>query len=402
MAARSMRSHGFIKRASRGLLLVLLACLGFEARAIAAETPCQPVVEFDVITAAVTEHFYDRTFRGLDWLKRVATARNKVRCQDDTQAVAAKLNRLLSELHASHTGVYTQRDPDYWALQSVFSQSVDQHPVSFSGIWPLRVERRWYAKYVLPGSPAAESGVEAGDELISIDGKPFQPLGFSATKASTLVLSRDGRRKQSLPISARMEPMQKFFLDATRASARRIPVGAHDVGYFHLWAGTHELFLASLNSALAEFEEQRVDALVLDLRGGFGGAGPEYLEKLQDSAYLARVPKYFLIDDGVRSGKEWVSGSVKSQKLGTLVGSKTAGMFLAGAPYHFFDDRYLLYLAVEAFEPPGIGKIEGVGIAPDVPVAPCRKYCAGKDPQFDKAEELIRALPAPVAAARAG
>jgi C-terminal processing protease CtpA/Prc len=72
-------------------------------------------------------------------------------------------------------------------------------------------------------------------------------------------------------------------------------------------------------------------------------------------------------------------------------------MFLAGSPYRFFDDRYLLYLAVEAFEPPGVGRIEGVGVLPDVEVAPCRKYCAGKDPQLDKVVELIRALPAPAA-----
>jgi carboxyl-terminal processing protease len=401
MLARVMRLRSLIGCAARQFLWFALASCAVADRAVAAEPSCQPLTEYDAITATVAENFYDRTFRGLDWPKRVAAARRKLSCKDDTQAVAAKINRLLSELHASHTGVFTREDPDYWALQSVFSRSIDQFPVDFSGIWPIRLKGRWYAKYVLPGTPAAASGVQPGDELISIDGKPFRPLGIGAAAPSLLVLSRDGRTKQSVAIQARNQAMQKFFLDATQDSTRRLSVGARNVGYFRLWAGTHDLFLKSLNDALAGFEGQKVDALILDLRGGFGGAGLEYLANLKQSAYLGALPKYFLIDDGVRSGKEWVSGTVKVEHLGTLVGSTTAGMFLAGTPFHFFDDRYLLYLAVQSFDPPGIAKIEGVGVSPDVEVAPCRRACAGKDPQLDEAVELIRALPAPVAV-RAG
>ena len=33
--------------------------------------------------------------------------------------------------------------------------------------------------------------------------------------------------------------------------------------------------------------------------------------------------------------------------------------------------------------------IEGVGVQPDVRVAPCRMRCAGRDPQLEKALELL-------------
>jgi carboxyl-terminal processing protease len=194
-------------------------------------------------------------------------------------------------------------------------------------------------------------------------------------------------------IQATTQGMQQFFLNATRDSMRIVPIGAHATGYFHLWAGAHPVFLESINAAMEAFESKRVDALILDLRGGFGGAGLEYLAKLKSSPHLSQVPRYVLIDDGVRSGKEWLAATVRTEKLGTLVGSKTAGMFLGGAPHRFFDDKYLLYLAEHTFTPPGIGEIEGIGIEPDVAVDPCRAYCAGTDPQLDKAVELIRALP---------
>jgi carboxyl-terminal processing protease len=183
--------------------------------------------------------------------------------------------------------------------------------------------------------------------------------------------------------------VQAFLLEASQRSTHMLEVGGRKVGYFHLWAGTHERFLDSLNAALASFEEARIDALLLDLRGGFGGAGLEYLAGIKESAGLRHVPKYFLIDDGVRSGKEWVAATIKLERLGTLVGSRTAGAFLAGAPFRFASGKYFLFLAVDRFTPPGIGPIEGIGVEPDVQVAPCRAYCSSRDPQLAKALGLI-------------
>ncbi len=250
---------------------------------------------------------------------------------------------------------------------------MEKYPVALTGLWPERRDGKWRAKYVLPRSPAFEAGVQAGDEIVSVDGKPFRQLGIGADAPSTVVLSSDGRTQRTVQLRARRQGMQQFFLDASVESTRILPIGAHRAVYFHLWSGTHDLFLNTLNETMAGFEKQQVDALILDLRGGFGGAGLEYLDKLRTSEHLAKVPKYVLIDDGVRSGKEWLAGTVKAEKLGTLVGSKTAGMFLGGAPHRFFDDKCLLYLAEHTFTPPGIGPIEGIGVAPDVTVTPCRE-----------------------------
>ncbi len=112
-----------------------------------------------------------------------------------------------------------------------------------------------------------------------------------------------------------------------------------------------------------------------------------YLRKIRESAYWGKVRKYFLIDDSVRSGKEMLAGIVKRDGVGTLVGSRTAGYFLGASPFRFFHDKYFLLLAVgDGTVPvlPGIGRIEGVGVTPDVFVEPCRMYCAEHHPVLER------------------
>ncbi|HEU4625821.1 MAG TPA: S41 family peptidase [Steroidobacteraceae bacterium] len=350
---------------------------------------CTRLREYDEITAIVGEQFYDRTFRGLDWPARVAHYRSQVSCGDSDTALAVQINALLAELRASHTGLYTKRDLDYWALQSIFSGSLDAFPIASSGIWPKRIGEAQYAAYVLEDSPAARAGVLAGDLLVSLDGERFDPLGFDAQRESTLVVSSDGATQRTVRLRATFESTQSAFLRASIASAREIRAGAKRVGYFHLWAGTNARFLDALDSALTSFARARVDVLILDLRGGFGGAGLEYIENLKPGKPLGRVPKYVLIDDGVRSGKEWVAAAVRQQKIGTLVGSKTAGAFLAGRANQPCEGKYFLYVATAAFVPDGIPPIEGIGVPPDVAVPACRVYCGGRDAQLEKALALI-------------
>jgi carboxyl-terminal processing protease len=285
--------------------------------------------EYDGITAVVTREFYDRSFRGLDWPSRISSHRQTVQCSSDAKTVAAAANGLLSELHASHTGVYTRDQLEYWALESIFSSDLEAFKTNVSGIWPQRERDGWYARYVLPGSAADKAGIKLGDALISIDGRAFDPLAFRVN-GSRLTLSSDGRERHTLRLKPVVESIQQSFIDATYAERNLITIGRYHVGYFHLWTGTNRLFLEAMYAAIAGFETVRVDAVIIDFRGGYGGANLDYIAALKSSAALRRVPKVLLVDDGVRSGKEWVAGVIKHEKLATLVGSRTAGAFLGG------------------------------------------------------------------------
>ena len=351
---------------------------------------CAALVQFDAIAATVTLNFYDRTFRGLPWSLRVKQHRRKIKCTDNPDQIAAVANALFAELKASHTGVYTADDLNYWALESIFSRSIDDYPVAYSGIWPVRRGGTWFARYVLPGCPAQKAGVLPGDELISINGKRYRPLGLRAGATAALVVSEDGTTRRTIRLRPQFRSMQQFFLTATRASERIERVQGHAVGYVHLWAGTNPQFLAALNDALTHFQRHHVSALILDLRGGYGGAGSPYLAKLRQDPYFRHVYTVVLIDYGTRSGKELVAAIIKHDHLATLVGSHTAGAFLGASPVRLFHNKYLVEVAVGHYVPPGIGEIEGVGVQPDVAVPPCTRFCRGSDPQLTAALQLVR------------
>jgi carboxyl-terminal processing protease len=366
---------------------VVSATLAIGTTAAFAQT-CQPLEEYDEIVGVVTERFFDQEFNGLNWNERVVTHRREIACTDSAERVAKTVNALLAELEASHTELYTPKDLHYWGLNSLFSfDDPDAYEIHFSGVWAEQQGDSWYAKHIFEGSPAERAGVLVGDELIAIDGKRFAPLDFGE-EAATLTISSDGRTTRNVLIQPTNQNIMRGFVDAARASAQVLTVNGKRVGYFHLWTAG-DAILESMNSALDDFVVARVDAILFDYRGGYGGTSEDYLKKVREDTYLRQVPKYFLIDDSVRSGKEMLAGIVRRDELGTLVGSRTAGYFLGASPFRFFDDKYFLLLAIGGGPVPGIGEIEGVGIEPHVYAPSCRMYCSGRDPQIQRAMELI-------------
>jgi C-terminal processing protease CtpA/Prc len=365
-----------------------LVCL-FAVNAHAAEVPgnCAALTDFDGISAAVSERFYDKKFHGLDWPSRVAHYRQRVRCESSDQDVAAIANALLSELHASHTKVYSKSDLDYWGYNSMFSPHDTDYPLPLSGIWPRWAGHKWYVAYVLEGSPAGAAGVMAGDELISLNGKQFAPTEF-AVGANDLVVSSDGHVKRTLQVAATSESMMQAFIAATDASVRINHVGNRRIAYIHLW-GARAALLARLQSAMRQFESEHVDALVMDLRGGYGGTSVEYLDPIRNSAYLMSIPRYFLVDESVRSGKELLAATAVRDHLAKLVGSRTAGAFLGGVPARIDGGRYFVLIAGFGGNITDLPPIEGHGVAANILVAVCRTYCRGRDPQWEKVAELI-------------
>ena len=369
---------GKMKHAWCILLMMLNARLAF------ATEDCQNVKDFDQITKAVTEKFYDQTFKGLNWPERVSAHRKQVKCSDNGRQLASVVNSLLAELKTSHTALYTPDDIEYWGLKSIFSGDLEQFKVPFSGIWPMKLNGNVHARLVLQGSPAEKANVGTGDKLLSLNGNAFEPLGFPEGKKSVLLFDHDGKKNHRAFIRPYHLSIQTAFLLASKKTEKIFRSGhGEKIGYFHLWCGTHPEFLNALNQSLERFKAKGITRLILDLRDGFGGANPDYLKTLTTDSFYQKIPKVFLINDGVRSGKEWLAAIVKRDNLGRLIGTKTAGAFIGGGPVDLGTDKYLLYLAMKEFNPPDIPKLEGVGVAPDVVVEDCHQFCNGQDPALD-------------------
>ncbi len=371
------------------LRVALCFALAVVASHLAVADSCQAQREYDEIVSTVSARFYDKTLRGLDWPARAAHHRAAVICNASDREIAAHANALLAELRASHTAVYTKADIDYWGLNALFSSNPADYQLNFSGIWPEQRAGRWYAKYVLEDSPAARAGITPGDRLLSLNDKPFTPLEWSNAPAAVRI-SSNGITRRTVQVTPDTTTVMQAFIDATKASRRTLDVGNERVGYFHLWTA-RDVILHELDAALGAFEAAHVAALVLDLRGGYGGTSLDYLVPLRSRPHLMSIPRYFLIDDGVRSGKEMLAATIRKEKLGVLVGSRTAGAFLGAVPVRLFDNRYLLVVAAFGGTLPDLPPIEGVGVSPDIAVPACRERCGGRDPQLAKALSMLKA-----------
>jgi carboxyl-terminal processing protease len=168
--------------------------------------------------------------------------------------------------------------------------------------------------------------------------------------------------------------------------------------------------------ALREFVKSGADKLVLDLRGNPGG----YLEVAVDMAswflpqgkvvvseeeksgtgQIFRSKGYnifgdkfhfvILVDGGSASAAEILAGALEQHGIATLVGTKTFGKGSVQELLPITDDTSLKVTVARWVTPNGTNLSEG-GIDPDVKVEITKEEVEqGKDPQLDKAIELLR------------
>lgn len=399
-------------------LIWLATCRGW------ADTP-EFAARFDQIHKIVATDFFDANLRGLDWQAVGAQYRREAAEAPDREAFAAVVNRMLATLKSSHTRYYVPEMPQYYELLGVFETSgaykdeiaaargtAGRDQIGFVGIGidTLVTDEGVFVLSVYDGLPAAEAGLRVGDRLLSVQSLPFHPTRSFAQHENEAVDVTIQRERDGTPMQVAVRPRylagQTMFHEALQRSARITECGAHQIGYVHVWSYAGQTYQTELAEILRSEEWRDVDALILDLRDGYGGASPEFLSlfdqqipqlvmKPRDGsptefAATWRRPTALLINDRVRSGKEVFAWGFRQQARGPLVGEKTAGAVLAGA-LRFLDDHSVLYLAVADCEVDG-QRLEGRGVEPTVSVARPIPFAGGRDPQYDAAQETLRQI----------
>ncbi|HET6620666.1 MAG TPA: S41 family peptidase [Dongiaceae bacterium] len=400
------------------ILPVLLLCIAWAGPAAAQTEPSQKpdIAVFDQVWRIVDQHFYDPEFRGQDWAALRDQYRPLAAAAPDADAQAKVIDAMLAKLGASHTARYRPDDPAYYQLLDIFSGALRRDlrrlfpdGVRYPGIGIFRkqIDGKLFVSGTIAGLPAEQAGLLVGDEIIDADGKPFQPVGSFDGKVGETVTLRVRRvaRGPVLPIAMKpawIEPAQAF-LDAMSDGARIIESGGRKIGYVRIWSYASDRYQDRLERLLSTGRLAGADALIWDLRDGWGGAQPYYLDifdKLGPTMALTerdgdrevvnakwRKPVALLINGGSRSGKEVLAYGFKKYHVGEAIGTRTAGALLAGRAF-LLDDDSLLLLAVADVTVDG-ERLERTGVTPTIEVPFPLEYAAGRDPQIDKAVEVL-------------
>jgi carboxyl-terminal processing protease len=401
---------------------VVLPCLLGQA----GRHPHDFAAAFDEIHRLVAGNFLDPGLRGLDWRAIGREFGAQAAAARDLEEFGAVINEMLARLETSHTRFYTGREPAYYQLLAIFRPLLDErirqvHPDNAAleypgiGLFTERIDGEDFVSGVLEGWPAAQAGLRPGDRIVSVEGAPFHPLGSfegrvgretrmqiqrtaDAASCTTVVL---------VPVS--IDPAE-LFVRAMQESVRVFERGERHIGYVHLWSFAGERYGELLRSEIGSGRLHAADALVLDLRGGWGGANPDDLNLfdprvpilehvLRDGTRCEldtqwRKPVALLIDAGSRSGKEVFAYGFRKHGIGPVIGATSAGAVAGGQPF-LIGPGMLLYLAVLDVLVDG-ERLEGRGVQPDVPVTFDLRYAAGADPQLEAAlKELLGALGRP-------
>lgn len=341
---------------------------------------------------------------------------SQLKSQGTIDDLAEVLNPFLFSLGKSHTEFMTTSSEGYYLFKShVAMSNPKMRPaprIINPGVQVGRDQDGYFIREILDGHPAMSAGIKKKDRIIAVDGVPFVGSWGLTPRTASIRVQRQG---QDLEIKSEIKALDwsESFQSASVASVRTFSVQGRKIGYIHLWSGVHPQSAKFLAKAVAKLKKQKITSLILDLRGGYGGAWWEHLDPFfpDTSTYMTmevsngkktevmkspfkKNKNYFsgpmtvLINEGVRSGKEALAHQFKKTKRAVLIGEKTPGYFTSGQ-YFYVDEplNYIFYLCVYQLKLDG-NVIEGIGIQPDVnvPFEPTGEHF---DSQLNQAIEYL-------------
>ncbi|MBT9588644.1 PDZ domain-containing protein [bacterium] len=360
----------------------------------------------DEVMNKVRENFFDPKFQGANLEALQQRAREEIASTTSWDEKSAVLNRMLAGLKTSHTTYYSPESKGYFEIQGVFSAFGGGKPKepSYDGIGmeTLTTPEGRFISACWAGHPAHKAGLQVGDRILSVDGKPFQEvLSFRGKSQVTIRVQPTSQASSARDIRVPVVSIEaaEAFEKTLRDSAEVVPVGDKSVAYVHVWSYAGQRYQDALQELLCEGVLKDCDAAVIDLRDGWGGAQAGYL-----NLFNTRIPRMqmfnrqrqpfpvesqwrrpaaLLVNERTRSGKEIVSYGFRAYGMGPVVGTPTPGACVGGRPYRL-EHGGILYLAVADVLVDG-KRLEGVGVQPDLKVDRLIPYCQGADPQKEAA-----------------
>lgn len=273
---------------------------------------------------------------------------------------------------------------------------------------------------VAPGSGAARAGIRPGDEVVAVNGVP--PIVNGVVAEGVLTWFRTATKDDPLRLTLRRPVTGRTFTvtvtpvpipeERPTVESRLLP---GDVAYVRMPAFAPGLADQVLRAIADLGADRTLRGVVLDLRGNGGGSPKEVARLLgawahdritsywcdvhgdctanrtDDSVPLLNLPLVALTDRNCASACDSFASTVKDLRLGTLVGTRTAGAVSGpGEPFQLDDDSMIMLPRRHEI---GANRevVNTIGVAPDhrAPMT-AADLSAGRDPGVAKALTLLR------------
>ncbi len=271
----------------------------------------------------------------------------------------------------------------------------------------------------LKDTPAYKAGLKSGDKIIKIDETSTTDLGVE--RAIQLIRGEKGTTVTLTILRTDVkEPIEvKIVRDIIKIPTLETEMredGVFVISLFSFSADSTSLF----RDAIKEFSNAKTDKLILDLRGNPGGyldaavtisswflpkgktvVIEDYGDKEEEKIFRSKGYDVFtdklkfviLIDGGSASASEIVAGVMQDYGKALLVGEQSYGKGSVQEVVDVTADTILKVTIANWLTPNG-NLIAGKGLTPDYEVPFTKADSdADKDPQMDKAVELLNNWP---------
>ena len=269
----------------------------------------------------------------------------------------------------------------------------------------------------LKGTPAWKAGIQKGDKILKINKISTANMtidqainNIRGEKGTSVALNiyRSGEN-ETRDISIIRDTIE---IPTIETEAR--PDGIFVIKFYSFSENSDTLFA----NALQEFIKTGDSKLILDLRGNPGGylevavniaswfidegkviVSEDFGANRKPQLYRSHGPKVFtdklnfivLVDGGSASAAEILAGALEEHNIATLVGDKTYGKGSVQELIDITPETSLKITIAKWFTPDGVS-ISEAGLEPNIKVPMTYKDVeAKKDPQMDKAVEILKA-----------
>jgi len=326
---------------------------------------------------------------------------------DDLALMRGAIEGMLEALGDKHTSYMTPEE---------FKQANESLEGEYEGIGAWVDITGDYVEIISPmkGSPAEEAGLQPKDRVIGLDGEDMTDI------PGDLVLQRIlGPAGTDVTLTIQRDE-EVFDVTITRAHIIVPTVDYEmledDIAYVVLY-NYGENSTKQLRKALRELLAKDPIGLVFDLRDNGGGYlttaievvsefisegvvmyeqygnGETYPYEAIPGGLATNIPLVVLVNEGTASASEITAGAIQDMGRATLVGMTTYGKGSVQSWIALEDDAGGVRVTIARWLTPDGRQISEVGLEPEYVVEMTEEdYEAGRDPQLDKAIEVLKEL----------